>query len=150
MKSKKADDYAAFGQKFKARQAIAAATVAAEVSDSEDDAPAPKAKKVVGAGAGAGAKKAVLDDEDSDEDEEEAAPAPKAKPVVVVKRAPAHAALWTFGGQSYYKTAANHVWEVDLDDDGNQVVGDWAGVYLPSEDRIDDAVAEPATKPAVM
>jgi hypothetical protein len=158
MREKKPEEYATFETEFKAKQAAAAA-LAADSSDSEED-EAPKAKKAT-------SKKPVLvesSDSSSSESEEE-------KPASVVHKkrslkttkpaaggagasasasAPAHATAWTFGGQSYYKTAANQVWSVDLDDEGERVLGDWAGLYMPSEDRIDDSAAEPNTKPRVL
>jgi hypothetical protein len=158
MREKKAEDYAAFEAEFKAKQAAAAAVAAAASSDEEEDDDMPKVAKKP-------AKKAPVVLSDSSESEEEK-PASvvqkkrtlKAKPAAggagaaahAPAHAPAHAALWTFGGQSYYKTATNQVWSIELDDDGDQIVGDWAGLYMPSEDRIDDSAAEPSMKPLIL
>ncbi len=46
---------------------------------------------------------------------------------------------WPYKGKQYLRTSDNLVWERSADGG----YGDWAGVYLPAEDRIDDSVPEP-------
>jgi len=45
---------------------------------------------------------------------------------------------WERAGKKYFRNFANEVW---VNKDG--MPGDWCGVYIPSEDRIDDSVPEP-------
>jgi len=45
---------------------------------------------------------------------------------------------WERAGKKYLRNFDNQVW---VNKDG--AVGDWCGVYIPSEDRIDDSVPEP-------
>jgi len=47
---------------------------------------------------------------------------------------------WTYAGKKYLRNFDNELW---LQTDDCQL-GDWQGVYLPTEDRIDDTVPEPA------
>ena len=46
---------------------------------------------------------------------------------------------WSYKGKNYLRNSDNQVWE--RSSDGGY--GDWAGVYMPTEDCIDDSVAEP-------
>lgn len=46
---------------------------------------------------------------------------------------------WTHKAQQYLRNAENQIWVAE--EDGG--CGDWAGLYLPSEDRIDDSAADP-------
>jgi hypothetical protein len=46
---------------------------------------------------------------------------------------------WPYKGKQYLRTSENLVWE--RGSDGGY--GDWQGVYVPAEDRIDDSVPEP-------
>ena len=46
---------------------------------------------------------------------------------------------WSFKGQEYLRNYDNEVFRPN--EDGDQ--GEWCGVYLPSENRIDDSVEEP-------
>lgn len=150
-----------------------------EVGSKKSSKSKASSKGGAGAGAGSRKAAALVSDSsssdssdssDSSSDEEEVAPPPKkltkpkapvsaatlpvAAPLVVTSakrsHAPVHATVWNFGGQAYYKTADGGVWEVDLDDDGAQILGDWCGVYVASEDRIDNTAEEPATKPLTM
>ena len=47
--------------------------------------------------------------------------------------------LWTFKGKNYYRNYSNELWEVEED----MTIGDWVGMYIHSDNRIDDSVAEP-------
>jgi hypothetical protein len=47
---------------------------------------------------------------------------------------------WSYKGKQYLRNSDNEVW-VKGSDGG---CGDWQGIYLPAEDRIDDSVPEPA------
>jgi hypothetical protein len=47
---------------------------------------------------------------------------------------------WSYKGKNYLRNSDNEVW-VRGTDGG---CGDWQGVYLPAEDRIDDSVPEPS------
>ncbi len=75
---------------------------------------------------------------------------PAAAPVKVVKKVAAAEPVWTcpadgmaypwpYKGKQYLRTSDNLVWE--RGSDGGY--GDWAGVYMPTEDCIDDSVPEP-------
>jgi len=55
------------------------------------------------------------------------------------EREPAPVKSWAFKGKSYYKNSDNEVWKKGSDGS----LGDWVGIYMPSEDRIDDSVADP-------
>jgi len=46
---------------------------------------------------------------------------------------------WSYKGKKYFRNHDNEVWEKAADGS----CGDWAGVFLPAEDRIDDSVPEP-------
>ena len=46
---------------------------------------------------------------------------------------------WTFGGKKYLRNASNEVYEAD--DDGS--LGNWAGVFDATTNKIDDSVPEP-------
>jgi hypothetical protein len=46
---------------------------------------------------------------------------------------------WTFKGKKYAVNYDRHVWKMTEDED----LGDWVGLYLPEEDRIDETVPEP-------
>jgi membrane protein involved in colicin uptake len=46
---------------------------------------------------------------------------------------------WTYKGKKYARNYDNQVWE--MEEDGS--IGDWAGVYMPKSDKIDDSVPEP-------
>ena len=46
---------------------------------------------------------------------------------------------WSFKGQEYLRNYDNEVFRPN--EDGEQ--GEWCGVFLPSENRIDDSVEEP-------
>lgn len=46
---------------------------------------------------------------------------------------------WPYKGKNYFRNADNEVWLKAADGS----CGDWQGIYLPAEDRIDDSVAEP-------
>jgi hypothetical protein len=85
--------------------------------------PAPTPTPVKTAG-GAGAKKAV--------------------PAVVAEdwTPPALAGAvktWSFKGKTYLRNAENEIWLKTASGE----VGEWQGVYIPTEDRIDDSVEEP-------
>lgn len=47
---------------------------------------------------------------------------------------------WSFKGKTYFRNAENELWLKK----SNGSVGDWQGVYLPAEGRIDDSVPEPS------
>jgi hypothetical protein len=46
---------------------------------------------------------------------------------------------WSFKGKTYFRNSDNELWLKKADGQ----MGDWQGVYLPSESRIDDSVPEP-------
>jgi hypothetical protein len=46
---------------------------------------------------------------------------------------------WIFKGKKYYRNYSNEVWEVEEDNSA----GAWAGMYIHSQSRIDDSVADP-------
>jgi hypothetical protein len=46
---------------------------------------------------------------------------------------------WSYKGKKYFRNHDNEVWVKGADGS----CGDWAGVFLPAEDRIDDSVPEP-------
>jgi len=46
---------------------------------------------------------------------------------------------WSFKGKKYLRNSDNEVWLAGADGG----CGEWQGVYLPAEDRIDDSVPEP-------
>ena len=46
---------------------------------------------------------------------------------------------WPYKGKQYLRNSDNEVWLKGADGG----CGEWQGVYLPAEDRIDDSVAEP-------
>jgi len=76
-----------------------------------------------------------------------AAVAPKPKPVAAPAPAadewkcPADGMIhpWAYKGKNYFRNADNEVWAKAADGS----CGDWQGVFLPAEGRIDDSVAEP-------
>lgn len=47
---------------------------------------------------------------------------------------------WTWNGVEYMRNCHNQVWLKD--DEGS--IGDWQGVYLPAENKIDDSAEEPS------
>ena len=47
-------------------------------------------------------------------------------------------APWAYKGKKYMRDFGNNVWL-----NKNNLPGDWCGVYIPSEDRIDDSADEP-------
>jgi hypothetical protein len=47
---------------------------------------------------------------------------------------------WPYKGKKYLRNSDNEVWAQGADGG----CGDWQGIYLPAEDRIDDSVPEPA------
>jgi hypothetical protein len=79
------------------------------------------------------------------------APEPVAAKTVAVKKPVAakkddwvaptdgNAAPWTYKGKKYVRTAENFLWEMSATGE----MGDWAGVYDPVADKIDDSAAEP-------
>lgn len=46
---------------------------------------------------------------------------------------------WSFKGKTYLRNAENELWLKK----SNGAVGEWQGVYLPAEGRIDDSIPEP-------
>lgn len=66
-------------------------------------------------------------------------------PIKVVKKAawscPADGMVhhWPYKGKQYFRNSENEVW-IRGEDGG---LGDWQGLYIVGEDRIDDSVAEP-------
>jgi hypothetical protein len=46
---------------------------------------------------------------------------------------------WTYKGVKLLRNFTNQIWSAD--EDGG--CGDWKGMYLPAEDRIDDSAADP-------
>ena len=91
---------------------------AATVVAAPKPAAAPVAVKAAG---GAGAKRPVVEDDWTPPMEEGACKS------------------WSFKGKTYFRNAENEIWLKK----SNGSVGDWQGVYLPAEGRIDDSVPEP-------
>ena len=46
---------------------------------------------------------------------------------------------WPYKGKTYLRNSDNEIWARGADGG----CGDWMGIYLPAEDRIDDSVPEP-------
>jgi hypothetical protein len=46
---------------------------------------------------------------------------------------------WAYKGKQYLRNSDNEVWLKGADGG----CGEWQGIYLPAEDRIDDSVEEP-------
>jgi hypothetical protein len=46
---------------------------------------------------------------------------------------------WPYKGKQYLRNSDNEVWLKGADGG----CGEWQGIYLPAEDRIDDSVPEP-------
>ena len=46
---------------------------------------------------------------------------------------------WTFKGKNFLRNSDNEVWEADADG----TCGDWAGMFISAEDRIDESVEDP-------
>ena len=46
---------------------------------------------------------------------------------------------WSYKGKNFLRNSDNQVWEAEA----NGSCGDWAGVFIPSEDRIDESAADP-------
>jgi pimeloyl-ACP methyl ester carboxylesterase len=68
-------------------------------------------------------------------------PAVKAKPAVESWSCPADGMVhpWPYKGKQYLRNSDNEVWLKG--EDGS--CGEWQGIFRPTEDRIDDSVAEP-------
>ena len=66
---------------------------------------------------------------------------PLAKPVAKEWTCPADDMVhpWPYNGKNYLRNSDNEVWARGTDGG----CGEWQGIYLPAEDRIDDSVAEP-------
>jgi hypothetical protein len=103
-----------------------------------------------GAAAALAAKKVAEPTEPAEKPTEKPKAAPKAAPKAVVKKAsapveewvpPAEGSVkkWNFKGKNYLRSSDNGLWLVASDGS----VGDWVGVYLPAEGRIDDSAEEP-------
>ena len=67
---------------------------------------------------------------------------PVAVKAVVAWSCPADGAVhpWPYKGKKFLRNSDNQVWEEDADGG----CGDWQGVYIETEDRIDDSVEEPS------
>jgi hypothetical protein len=46
---------------------------------------------------------------------------------------------WPYKGKNFLRNSENQVWEADA----NGGCGDWVGVFIPAQDRIDESVADP-------
>ena len=46
---------------------------------------------------------------------------------------------WPYKGKNFLRNSDNQVWEAEADGG----CGDWAGVFIPAEDRIDESAADP-------
>jgi exonuclease VII small subunit len=46
---------------------------------------------------------------------------------------------WTYKSKKFLRNSENQVWEAEADGG----CGDWAGVFIPAEDRIDESAADP-------
>ena len=71
----------------------------------------------------------------------EVVPQPKKKVVVKVVEIPADGMVhpWQYKGKHYVRNSDNEVWLRGTGGD----CGEWQGIFLPGEDRIDDSVPEP-------
>ena len=143
-KEKKKAEKEAEKEKKKATKEAEKAAKKAE-KEAEKAAKAPAAKKT--GPVAAGAAKAVL-----------AAKKAEPKPVAAAKPAVAKKPVagkkdtfvcptddgavypWTWNGVEYLRNCHNQVWLKD--EEGS--IGDWQGVYLPAENKIDDSAEEPA------
>ena len=67
--------------------------------------------------------------------------APKAKPAVESWSCPKDGMVhpWQYKGKQYLRTSDNEVWLKGQDD----ALGEWQGIFLPMEDRIDDSIPAP-------
>jgi hypothetical protein len=98
--------------------------------------PAAAVKKATGGGAAAAAAKPAP---------VKAAAAAKPKPAAAPKKeewsCPADGMVhaWPYKGKQYLRNSDNEVWLKAADGS----CGEWQGIYLPTEDRIDDSVPEP-------
>ena len=70
-----------------------------------------------------------------------AKPAVKPKPAVESWSCPADGMVhpWAYKGKQYLRNSDNEVWLKGVDGG----CGEWQGIFRPTEDRIDDSVAEP-------
>ncbi len=70
-----------------------------------------------------------------------AAPKPAAAKPAAAWSCPADGMVhpWPYKGKNYLRNSDNEVWLMGADGS----CGEWQGVYLPAEDRIDDSVPEP-------
>jgi hypothetical protein len=70
-----------------------------------------------------------------------AKPAAKAKPAAESWSCPADGMVhpWAYKGKQYLRNSDNEVWLKGADGG----CGEWQGIFRPTEDRIDDSVAEP-------
>lgn len=46
---------------------------------------------------------------------------------------------WSYKGKKFLRNSENQIWEAEADGG----CGDWAGVFIPAEDRIDESAADP-------
>jgi multidrug efflux pump subunit AcrA (membrane-fusion protein) len=115
-----------------AKDAEKAAAKAAK--DAEKEAAKAAKTKIPAAAVKAAPKAAVV----------KAAVKPVAKPAAKVAAwsCPADGAVhpWPYKGKKFLRNSDNQVWEEDADGG----CGDWQGVYIEAEDRIDDSVEEPS------
>ena len=65
----------------------------------------------------------------------------KATPKLVEWTCPADGNVypWPYKGKNYLRNSDNQVWEADAEGG----CGDWAGNFVPAEDRIDESAADP-------
>ena len=68
-------------------------------------------------------------------------PGPKKKAAVVEWSCPTDGNVypWAYKGKNFLRNSDNQVWEADADGG----CGDWAGVFVSAEDRIDESAADP-------
>jgi hypothetical protein len=121
----KAAKEAAAAEKKKAKEAKEAEKAPKAVPKTAVKAPAKaKAAPAAAAAAPAGVK-----------------PGPKKKAVEPAWTCPADGNVypWTYKGQKLLRNSDNQVWEAE--EDGG--CGDWKGLYMPAEERIDDSAADP-------
>lgn len=141
--AKKAEKEAAAAEKKAAKEEEKAAKKAEK--DAEKAAKAPAVKRT--GPVAAGAAKATLAAKKAEPKTVAAKPAAAVKKVVAGKKdsfvCPTQDGAvypWTWNGVEYMRNCHNQVWLKD--EEGS--IGDWQGVYLPAENKIDDSAEEPA------
>jgi hypothetical protein len=125
-----------------AKKAEKEAEKAAKKAEKEAAKKPAAAKSVVPAAAMKKAQAAVLvDDEPLGTPVKAAKKAPVAAPKKAEWTCPADGMVhaWSYKGKQYLRNSDNEIWLKGADGG----CGEWQGIYLPAEDRIDDSIPEP-------